>query len=307
MTTTSRPSPESGALKTQLDGIRGRLAAHPDMDLQTQREGIEALSARAAEPVGVTYEEIEVDGRTAMWVRPLAARTDRVILYSHGGGYFTASMRTFRKLAGHVALAAGTLALVTDYPLAPEHPFPAQLDDALATYAWLLEQGFEPGNIALAGESAGGNLALATAVALRERGLPLPAAVVGFSPWLDLMGTGESFETNARSDAFLSRDISRAMAETFLAGAPDTDPLANPAHAGLGGLPPMHLSVGSEETLLSSVTAFAAAAHEAGVDVTLDVGAGMQHAWVWMAGRAPEADAEIAAAGTWLRHRMGRR
>lgn len=201
------PSTESEALKDQFRTISGRMAANPDMDISTLRDMVDGLQARASEPIGVTYEEVLAGGRAALWCNPLEGAQDRVILYTHGGGYISNTMDTARKLAGHLAKATGCRALVPDYRLAPEHPFPAQLEDATAVYHWLLDQGTEPGHIATAGESAGGNLATTTVLKLREDGAPLPAAGTGFSPWYDLEAIGETFDTNADTDAFLSRQV----------------------------------------------------------------------------------------------------
>lgn len=298
------PSQQSNALREDYERMSARVAANPTMDLPTMRDMTAALSERQREPTGVTYEEVTAGGRSALWARPLDAAADRVILYTHGGGYIGFTTDTSRKLAGHLAKAAGASALIVGYRLAPEHPFPAQLDDAVASYKWLIEQGYEPSRIAIAGESAGGNLAAATALKLRDDGVPLPGAVVLYSPWFDLLGELGSFDTNAKTDAFLSREMSSLMAGMFLGEASATNPLANPRLADLSGFPPTYLTVGSAETLLDSVRAFADSARAYGVDVTFEVGEGMQHAFQWMAGRAPEADKSINATGDWLRARL---
>ncbi len=298
------PSEQSNALREHYEQMSGRVAANPDMDLATMRDMTAALSERQREPTGVTYEEISVGGRSALWARPLDAAAERVILYTHGGGYFAFTTDTSRKLAGHLAKAARASALIVGYRLAPEHPFPAQLDDAVGSYLWLLEHGYEPARIAIAGESAGGNLAAATALKLRDDGLQLPGALVCYSPWFDLLGELESFDTNAKTDAFLSREMSSIMAGMFLGETSATNPLANPRFADLTGLPPTYLTAGSAETLLDSVRTFADSARAHGVDVTFEVAEGMQHAFQWMAGRAPEADLSIQVTGDWLRTRL---
>jgi len=298
------PSTQSSALRESYERMSGRVAANPGMDLATMRDMTASLSERQREPTGVTYEEVTAGSRSGLWARPLDAAADRVILYTHGGGYIGFTTDTSRKLAGHLAQSAGASALIVDYRLAPEHPFPAQLDDAVGAYSWLLEQGYEPARIAIAGESAGGNLAAATVLKLRDDGLPLPGALVLYSPWFDLLGELASFDTNAETDAFLSRGMSSFMAGMFLGKASATNPLANPRLADLSGFPPTYLTVGSAETLFDSVRAFAEKARGSGVDVTLEVGEGMQHAFQWMAGRAPEADDSIDATGDWLREKL---
>ncbi len=299
------PSPESQALEQQFRAMSGRMAANPAMDLETLRELVEPVHLRASEPTDVTYEEITIGDRGALWAKPLDADRSRVILYTHGGGYIANTMHTARKAIGHLAKAAGTLALTPDYRLAPEHPFPAQLEDTTAAYRWLLERGFEAHSIAIAGESAGGNLATGTALKLREMSLPLPGAIIGFSPWFDLLGETETFDTNAATDGFLSRDASAMMASMFLGGADPHGPLTNPRHADLAGLPPMYLTAGGHETLLSAITDFADRARAQGVQVELEIAAGQQHAFVYMAGRAPEADNTLGRVGTWVRETLG--
>ncbi|HEY2206279.1 MAG TPA: alpha/beta hydrolase [Pseudonocardia sp.] len=299
-------STESDALRDHFRSMTERMAAQPDMDLTTLRSMLEELHVRAAEPTGVTYEEVIAGGRPALWCIPVDGADDRAILYTHGGGFVSNTMDSHRKIAGHLARAAGCRALVLDYRLAPEHPFPAQLSDAVAAYRWLLDQGFEAGHLATAGDSAGGNLATSTVLKLRADGLPPPAAIVALSPWYDMECDGPTLESNAATDTFITRDVVRLMSTMFLgsAGSP-TDPLANPLRSDPTGLPPVYLTCGSHETLQDNAERFADLARNAGVEVTLEVGEGMQHVYPFMAGRAPEADRTIDAIGRWLRPRLG--
>jgi acetyl esterase/lipase len=242
----------------------------------------------------------------ALWVRPVDAVVDRVILYLHGGGFVTHSMHSSRKLIGHLAKASRSVALVPDYRLAPEDPYPAQLDDAMASYEWLLDHGFSADRIVLAGESAGGNLSAALIVRLSQEGRPVPAAFVGFSPWFDLMGESAPFDRDSSTDAFLSREASSGMAQLYMGETGDPHaPLINPRFADLTGFPPSYLTAGSDENLVDSVQMFAESARSAGVDVTLEIAEGQQHAFQWMAGRAPEADASITAVGEWVQNHVG--
>lgn len=300
------PSTESDALRAHFQSMADRTAANPEMDLTTLRGILEELHQRTAEPTGVTYEEVDAGGRPALWCIPVDGADDRVILYTHGGGFVTNTMDSHRKLAGHLAKATGTRALVLDYRLAPEHPFPAQLDDAVAAYRWLLDQGICADHIATAGDSAGGNLATSVVLKLRDDGLPLPAAIVGFSPWYDMEGSGTTLDTNASTDAFVSRAVAQNMAAMFLGehGSP-TDPLANPLYADAHGLPPMYLTAGTHEGLQDNAERFMDIAKNAGVDVTLELSDGMQHIHPIMAGRAAEADTTIANVAGWLRPRLG--
>ncbi|WP_335981166.1 alpha/beta hydrolase [Streptomyces sp. CA2R106] len=300
------PSPESDALRAALKSMADRMRDRPDMDLPTLRDMMDELQAQSAEPTGVTYEEVEAGGRPALWCTPLGSATDRVILFLHGGAFVANSKDTHRKFAAHLAKATGCRALVIDYRLAPEHPFPAQLEDAVAVYRDLLRTGVEPGRIAVAGDSGGGGLATSTVLKLRDDHDPLPAGIVAVSPWYDMEATGETFDTNAAHDVFASRPTTLALAAMFLGehGSP-TDPLANPLYADATGLPPVYLTCGGYETMRADAERFARLATHAGVDVTLEVGEGMQHIYPLMAGRAPEADRTVANIARWLRPKLG--
>ncbi|GEL20038.1 alpha/beta hydrolase [Pseudonocardia asaccharolytica] len=295
------PSRESDALRAQFQQMSEILAANPQMDMATLRNLFETLHLLAAEVPGVSYEEADAGGVPALWCRPEGAATDAAIFYTHGGGFACNSMHSHRKLAGHLARAAGVPALVIDYRLAPEHPFPAQLTDALTAYRWLLDQGVPAGRIATAGDSAGGNLATALVLRLREESVPLPGAIVGLSPWYDMEHKGKTLESNAATDALVQLPILQNMSAMFLGehGSP-TDPLANPLHADVTGLPPIYLTAGGHETLLDDTERFADKARAAGVPVTLRIEPEQQHVYPYMAGRAPESDAAIADIGAWL-------
>lgn len=300
------PSKESDALRAHFQSMTDRMVANPEMDLVTLRATLEELHERSAEPTGVTYEEVDAGGRPALWCNPIGAADDRVILYTHGGGFVTNTRHSHRKLAAHLAKAAGCRALVLEYRLAPEHVFPAQLEDGVAAFQWLVDQGISPDHIATAGDSAGGNLATAIALKLREDGKPLPAAVIGFSPWYDLEAKGSTFESNAATDAFVQKVVVDNLSGQFLGpNGNKQDPLANPGYADLSGLPPLFLTAGGAETLQGSVEEFADKAKNAGVEVTLEVSEGQQHVYPFMAGRAPEADSTIADAGRWVRSKLG--
>lgn len=289
------------APKTVAELMARIMATNPGIDLR----GLDGTSCLAAEPADVTYEEVEAAGSAAIWANPAQCATDRVVVYFHGGGFVSGSKDSHRKVGAHLAKAAGCRALIPDYRLAPQHTFPAQLDDARAVYEWLLGQGYQPARIAFAGDSAGGNIATAAALALRQDNRPLPGAVVAFSPWYDMEAKGDSFDSNAGTDAAISRELVQIYGPMFLGGHSPTDPLANPLYSDPAGLPPIFLTYGSHETLADSIELFAARARQAGVDVDVRVGEEMQHVYQLMAGRVPEADAGIAEAGTWLRERLG--
>jgi epsilon-lactone hydrolase len=227
-------------------------------------------------------------------------------LCMHGGGFAGGSIYSHRKLFGHLAKAAGVRALVFDYRLTPEHTHPAQVDDAIAAYRWLLEQGITAGHIAFTGDSSGGGLAITTQLRARELGLPLPAAAMPFSPWFDMELTGESYESNRDKDAFFYKEVVQGLVEMLLGeGGNLRDPLANPFHADLSGLPPIYIQAGGAETLLDDARRFAELAGNAGVDVRLEIFPEQQHTFQMAAGRAPEANEAMRKLAEWIRPKLG--
>jgi acetyl esterase/lipase len=296
---------QPNALKDRYDSFSARMAADPAMDVATLRNMLDSLSELAAEPTDVTYADLDAGGVPAILATPLRAAPDRVIVYSHGGGCVTGSSHSHRKLAAHLAKATGAHALVVEYRLAPEHPFPAQIEDLLTTHHWLRDNGYAPEHTATAGDSAGANLAITTVLKLRDLGEPLPGAVVAISPWLDLEHLGRTLESNAGSDSFITRDVSDMCAALYLGETPRDEPLANPLHADLAGMPPMFVCAGDAEALLDNAERIVERARVAGVDTVLHVQIGQQHVYPLMAGRATEADATITDAAAWLRPRLG--
>jgi acetyl esterase/lipase len=254
------------------------------------------------EPDDVDYLEVDAGGVPAMWIEPHDAARDRVIVALHGGGFVSGSLATHRKLYGHLAKVAGTRALLVDYRLAPEHVYPAQLEDAVAAYRWVVEQGLAT---ALAGDSSGGGLCVATALRAGELGLPAPAALLLISPWVDMELTGSSYESNAGTDLVFTRSMVQGLADTYLSGgASAKDPLANPLYADLAGLPPTFVQVGADESLLTDSRLLAAHAREAGVPVRLDEFPGQLHTFQMAAGRTAVADDAIGRFAGWLRPRF---
>lgn len=259
-----------------------------------------------AEPRAVDYIEVEAGGLPAMWLVPKRSVQDRVLLCLHGGGYVGGSIYTHRKMFGHLAKAAGVRALVFDYRLVPAHTHPAQVDDTTDAYRWLLDQGIDPAHIAFIGDSAGASLSITTQLRARERGLPLPAAAMLFSPWIDLEAAGESYETNRDKDPFFYRETVRMLAASFLGeGGDPRDGLASPLHADLAGLGPIYIQAAGDETLLDDARMLDEHARKAGVDVRLDVFPGMQHTFQMAAGRAPEANEAISRMAQWVRPELG--
>jgi acetyl esterase/lipase len=259
-----------------------------------------------AEPRQVDYLETEVAGRTAMWAVPKGAPADRVLLCLHGGGFLGGSIYTHRKMYGHLAKAAGARALLVGYRLLPDGVFPAPAEDVENAYQWLLDQGTGAEGVAFAGDSVGAWLAVCVQLRARERGLPLPAAALLMSPCVDMAVTGESYAANRDKDPFFQREVVRGIIAGFLGDEADPrDPAVNPLHADLGGLGPLYIQAGGDETLVDDARMLEEQAKKAGVEARLDVFPGMLHTFQMAAGRAPEADAAIGAMAAWVRPRLG--
>lgn len=268
---------------------RGQLPEDPSATVDDLRAFDGFASEHCVPAHDVATTEVLAGGRPALWIRTPAVREDRTVLYLHGGGYAMGSAHAYRDLTSRIGRAAGARVLVPDYRLAPEHPFPAAVEDAVASYRWLLAQGALPDRIVIAGDSAGGGLTLATLVALRDRGDPLPAAGVCASPWVDMEGTGASMNSRAAVDPLMERAAVQQMAALYLAGADPRSPLAAPLHADLAGLPALLIQVGECETLLDDAVRVAARARAAGVEVTLEEVEGMPYVWHFFASLLPEA------------------
>ncbi len=252
------------------------------LPLRVQRR-IASAAIGSRRPRAMSFEKVRAGGVPAEWFRPDGCDESRVLLYLHGGGYSIGSIDSHRDPVSRLCRASGARGLVIDYRLAPEHPFPAQLDDALAAYRWLLERGVDPARVVVAGESAGAGLTLSLLLALREARIPMPAAAVCASPWCDLEMRGASMKSNARYD-YLSREVLAEYAKRFVQPGDLRNPLANAHHADLRGLPPLLVLAGGSEVLLDDARELAARARAAGVDVTLEVEADMIHAWILFSG-----------------------
>ena len=279
----------------------------PGLDLETNRDIVENLHLAASEPEAVTYAEVDAGGVPALWCIPQGIDPDRVLLHSHSGGSVVTSMHTDRKAIGHIAKAVGVRALVLNYRRASEHKFPAQIDDAEKAYRWLLAQNIRPDNIASIGHSIGGNLAVSLAVTLRDKGVPLPAAILSVSPWYDLEMKNETWESNAATDVLLTRQAVEGFREAWIGGTgvARNDPRVNMHYADLTGLPPTMVYYGAHEVLVGEAIEFAKRAKVAGVDVTLRSLPEGQHNFILGAGRVPEVNRAIEEIGGWLRSKLG--
>lgn len=293
-------SAEAGALRDLYADWAEIMANTPGLTMRLFRSIFDEWHQPTAEPEDVTYKEESVGGVPGIWALPVGADRSQVLLYTHGGGFAVGSASSHRKLAGHVAKALGVTAFVLDYRRAPEHPHPAQVEDGVVVFLALLNRGVSPAGITTIGDSAGGNLAVAIPLALKARGLPLPGHVIAFSPWLDMENAGETLVTNDATDALITVGLLEGMIAGVLGEAVSPkEPLANPLYADFADFPRLYVNAGAHEALLDNATRLAELARAAGVDVTLSVAPGMQHVFPFLAGRAPEADAEIAQIAAW--------
>ena len=271
-----------------------------EFDLVKERAGLEATTKMFKPLAGMESEPVDVDGVPGEWITFSGGGDQRTILYLHGGFYLLGSIRTHRSLAGYISAAAQARALIIAYRLAPEHPFPAALDDACTAYSWLLAHDTRPEQIILVGDSAGGGLVVSLLLTLRDQGITLPVAAVCLSPMTDLSLSGESWETNAKKDLVINPRIAEQVPSLYLPGKDPCLPLASPLFADLYGLPPLLIQVGSDERLLSDSTRLAERARLAGVDVTLEVWPNMPHVWQIAARMLPEARQAVDKIGEFI-------
>jgi monoterpene epsilon-lactone hydrolase len=257
--------------------------------VEESRAGFEAMSRSFKPAADASFERVDAGGVPADWVSTAASKPLPVILFFHGGGYCIGSAKTHRDLVSRLCTAAGARALSVDYRLAPENPFPAAVDDGVAAYRWLRQQGVPASSIVIAGDSAGGGLTLATLLALKQAGDELPAGGVCMSPVTDHTKSGKSMRTKVELDPMVHPSSSTAYSNMYLGGADPTTPLASPLHADLTGLPPLLILVGTWEVLLDDSTRFAEKAKAAGVPVELEVWDEMIHIWPFFAALLPEA------------------
>ena len=287
-----------------IDIVRAHIAKLPPSDTLTtaeRRAQYERAEKVFPTPPEVKVERVSAPIAPAEWLRPPAAVAGRVVLYLHGGGYVIGSPRSHRHLAAALASAGGANALLLDYRLAPEHPFPAAVDDAVAAYRWLLDQGTAPRHIVIAGDSAGGGLTVATLLALRDASVPLPAGGVCISPWVDLTCSAESYRTKMDVDPIVKSAPIEEMARAYLGDRDRRTPLASPLFADLRGLPPLLIHVGSDEVLLDDAVQLSERAKQAGVTATLEVWDRMIHVWHWFLPMLDEAQAAVASIGRFVR------
>ncbi|MDU0311949.1 MULTISPECIES: alpha/beta hydrolase [Rhizobium] len=276
--------PQSPASREQVEKLVGLWKDHlagADSP-QQRRTAFRTLMETTPGPTRIQVRQVDADGVDAelMWPARLHHPIgQRVILYIHGGGFSSGSIRTHSLLAGSLAKAASSDILLIDYRLMPEYGYPAQINDALTAYRWLLDNGYRSENVIVAGDGAGGNIAIETVLRQMRAAKPLPAAVIALSPITDLAATGGSMTSNAESDPLVSKMSIESLRKTYLGSRSPTDPQASPLYADMTGFPPLLLQVGSGEVLLDDTLRLADKARQAGVDVTTEVWPGMPHQW----------------------------
>ncbi|SHL06091.1 alpha/beta hydrolase [Hymenobacter psychrotolerans] len=285
-------------LKQLLTAATGPLARRRPR-LATMRLAAEAAAVFQFVPWNVFLEDADVDGMPAEWLRPAQAPAQRVLLYLHGGGYVLGSLNTHRALVGALARSCQLNTLAINYRKAPEYPFPAALDDARLAYDWLLRQGYQPHDIMLAGDSAGGGLALALLLSLRDAGQPLPAAAIGLSPWTDLVLPTAMLRRVCHEESQILEALEiRGWGPLYAHQTALSHPLLSPVQGALHGLPPLLIQISDAEVLHDDVLAFCAKARQAGVPLTLQVFEGLVHWWHLFWRFVPEAQQALNQVGT---------
>ncbi|MDN3016026.1 alpha/beta hydrolase [Paenibacillus sp. BSR1-1] len=294
-------SQESLLVRQYLKSFSSNQSA--EFNLEAARNGLEALSGLTPVASDISVEKTEIEGIPAEWVVAPNAVVDRVFLYLHGGAYIMGSCNTHRFLASKLSRSTTARVLVPEYRLAPENPFPAAVEDAVKVYRSLISSGISPEQIVIGGDSAGGGLTLSTLLTLKAEGDKLPALAVLLSPWTDLEGTGESMETRAAVDPWLSPDSSRVVPALYIGDLDRRHPIVSPIYADLSGLPPMLVHVGNDEILLSDSARLVDRARAAGVEVNFKVWDDMWH--VFQTFQIPEGQQSIDEIGDFVVNQLG--
>ena len=279
----------------------------PNADVRKMRAAWNEMGGNSRVAKGVQVRQATIEGIHCEWLVPEGCDGAPVLYYLHGGAYLMGSTQTHRRMVSHIARASGTRALVPNYRLAPEHRFPAAIEDSTAVYRSLLEAGTDPAAMAIAGDSAGGNLTMATLLALRDAGDPLPTAVCLMSPWLDLAAEGESMDSRAKHDPwFRPKDIPEIV-EKYCSKYDTKNPLVSPVYADPSNLPPTLIQVGDHEILLSDSTRMADKISEVGGYVTLQIWPDMWHVFQLFVGLMPESKRAINDISIFLKQHLNQK
>jgi len=286
---------------SEIDSVRQLLGSLPrPADLAERRIRLDTVASADGVAADISFEPVSIGACPAEWSLAPGSDASRVLLFFHGGGYCSGSIRSHRGMVSEAGRAAKVRTLALGYRLAPENPFPAALEDALAAIAFLHDQGVPGDRIAIGGDSAGGGLSLATMIRLRDAGKPLPACAWLVSPWVDLEMTGASIETKATIDPLIHREYLQELAANYLHGQDPRNPLVSPLHADLAGLPPVLIQVGSAETLLDDAVRIAGRLGAADVATHLEIWPDMIHAWHLWSARLTAGRQALASAGAFI-------
>ena len=260
-----------------------------ETSVESTRRGLDQLAAMSKIPEDITFEPVKINNVEGEWIMAPDVVKNKVLLYLHGGAFVAGSIDTHRDLISRISRAAEIKVLAINYRLAPEHPFPAGLDDCFETYKWLMsEKGYKPNNIIIGGDSAGGTLTLSVLIKLRDQNILLPAAAFCLSPATDMTGSGESYTTKAEVDPFLTPELGDLVKENYLKDVDPENPLVSPLFANLHGFPPIYIQVGTSEILLDDSKRIAQKLEEANVEVELDIWEDMVHVFAAFAQFAQE-------------------
>lgn len=295
----------------EIAGVRALLASRaaepgaPQPSIAEQRTAMDAWGDLGSLPAGCSHEPLTANGVKAERIAPAGAVEGRWLLYLHGGGYVLGSPRSHRPMVARLADAAKATAISADYRLGPEAPFPGAVEDAVAVYRWMLDQGADPARTIIGGDSAGGGLTAATALKLKALGLPQPAGLFMISPWADLTQSHATYATKGPGDPMISAERLNMMAAAYAGGADVRDPLVSPVFGDFEGVAPMLIHVGSEEALLGDSLMLADRAGQARVHVRLEVWPEMIHVWHAFGGQLHAARRAINVAGAWMAERCG--
>lgn len=275
------------------------------LEVEKNRKNLESRVFLFRKPKDVEVEEMDIEGVHSELLYPPKSNREYIIIYLHGGSYNAGSPNTHRGIAARIGKASEIPVLLIDYSLAPENPFPAALEDVVLVYKWLLEQkGIKSNKIIIAGDSAGGGLALATVIKLRDEKVNLPAATVCLSPWTDLALTGESIKTKEKEEIMITENELQQSAKLYLKNTDSRNPLASPLYADLKGLPPIFLQTGTREIALDDTVRFAEKAIKAEVEVTSDIWSGMWHVFQIYGNLMPESKKAIKKIGKFIQEKL---
>ncbi|MFF2090770.1 alpha/beta hydrolase [Paenibacillus sp. NPDC058174] len=268
--------------------------------IEELRAGVEAMFGLLPVASDLVTEKVDIDGMEAEWQLLPESKDDRVLLYFHGGGFMYGSIESYRIESSEMGRAAQARVLSINYRLAPEHPFPAPIEDALKAYDWLLDQGYKPHNIIIGGVSAGGNLTAALLMKIRDTKTPMPAGGVMVSPWIDLGQTGETYVTKEGVDPVVTKEALVQLADNYLNGVSPNVPYASPIYGDLRGLPPIYVMVGESELMLSEALTFVTQAAMAGVDIRFRSWPSMFHNWLSFHSTLEEAQEGVISTGNFM-------